>query len=253
MIKPTRLELVAVVALLSPWWIALVWAGIAVIPPFPMSDAHHTPSSRLASWRDIFELTSFIAATAAFPTAVFAGVFAYRQIKDAKAARIASIYMEINKTYNSDMMREARKTMMQIRRQYDTQHPGEDRLGTYLRTMFRQWKTHDPDSETFGRFNQCARILQFWEDVAILVKREYVDEAIIIDFHRSALNNARNNLGPYIREMRRADQDEHPGDATYRSTLNENALALFEAAAQPDLTLARDFAVLVEAADNRAD
>jgi hypothetical protein len=252
MVKPTRLELAAVVAALSPWWIALVCTGLAMIPLFPGTEAAHPPS-HTASWRDIFELTSFIAATAAFPTAVFAGVFAYRQIKDAKAARIASIYMEINKTYNSDMMREARKTMMQIRRRYDSQHPGEGKFGAYLCTMFRHWKTYDPDSEAFRQFNQCARMLQFWEDVAILVKREYVDEAIIIDFHKSALNNGRTSLGPYIRQMRRADRDNNPDDPVYRSTLYENALALFEAAAQPNLTLARDFTVLVEMADNRTE
>jgi len=100
----TRLDRLAVAAIASPWLIGLAAFGIhdlAELLPRP-DPAHQDKAAIFHAW---MELLSFAGTFGLFASALIAGWITFSQVRDARATRVAAIYMEVNKTYTSEPMR----------------------------------------------------------------------------------------------------------------------------------------------------
>jgi hypothetical protein len=201
-------------------------ASAAVAEAAEKAEAAH-PSSL----REYLEIGSFAATIGLAVAAFVAGGLTYSQLRDAKTARIAAIYMDINKTYNSEALREARLEVLKLKRSPAAQAAAD--LATYIADTLEQWRLCDPASPEYGRFNRCIRILQFWEDVGVVTGWKFVDLDVVLDFHRSGLRASHTNFHVYINRARAADVAENAGQQPpYVTQLFENALTIFAAASE---------------------
>ncbi len=225
----TGFDRLAVATMASPWLIGLAAFSLqALADRMPHTDpAHPDNVTTFHAW---MEFLSFLGTFGLFVSALVAGWITFSQLRDARAARVAAIYMEVNKTYTAEPMRQARLEILKLKREFEA-GGGDGDLALYVADHMLRWKTTPIDGAEFAKFNTCSRILQFWEDVGVLVGWDFVDPEVILDFHRAALRAAYGQFHIYIERARRADETSQSlTEPAYQTRLYDNALSLMTAA-----------------------
>jgi hypothetical protein len=154
--------------------------------------------------RNFLELTSFLATTAVLLTGAFALVFTLTQLREVRHARVATTYISINAKYNEPLMRNARKTIKRLYDSWTFLRREDEELGDYVARHFARWAALDTSTPEYLLYNECMRVMEFWEDVAVLVRRRFVDADVVFDFHLSAVQWAESIFARHVRN-RRAD------------------------------------------------
>jgi hypothetical protein len=198
-------------------WLAPAIAASPVLIGMACVAHVHVSSSGPTQAARYLELGSFAATIGLFIAALVAGVFTYHQIRDAKDARVATIYMEINKTYFSDRLRTARIEMLKLEQSCTAQN--DVGLAVCVANTLQAWRETNVESATYARFYRCVDMLQFWEDVGVLTNWKFVDGNVVLDMYAGALQFADEFFNIYIERVRKTHQ-----------TLYENAVRLFRQA-----------------------
>jgi hypothetical protein len=216
------------------------WPAIAAdVLSGPVTSDGHTPNYL----RNLLELTSFAATTVLVLTGLIAVVFTYAQLKEAKNARIASVYLQISAKWNAEEAFASRMGLLELNDRF------EDRAySDATKSASRSAEDYISRSiEAEGRRDRAARlrltfILSVMEDIGVLCARGMIDQDIVLDLLASPIAYQMQLLSGYVESLRR----DEPG--VYRF-----ASALGEAARRRDSAIARAVGEPARAEATRSD
>ncbi len=154
-------------------------------------------------------------------TAAAALYFTLDQIGEVLDARVASIYIEINNKYNASSLTEARRAVKRLADRFAADPEGMATFGDYVARHFGRWSRMALETPDFMIYNDAMRLMQFWEDVGVLIRRTLADIDVVLDFHAGAVRYAELVFGAHVISLREAEQSR---------TLYANALWLMDQA-----------------------
>jgi hypothetical protein len=151
------------------------------------------------------EALSFLANISVPLIALFAGYFAYNQVIEAKNTRIASLYLQINETYNSEIVRAARRELKALQENFDTDRMQGEAMPAYIARRLNEWSREKLATPDFEKFNKCMRLMEFWEEVGVLTRRNLIERDVLFDYLAGAATYAEDCFGLYLQGRRTAD------------------------------------------------
>ena len=165
------------------------------------------------------EAASYVASISLPILATIAGYIAYRQLAEAKDARVASLYLQITENYNSEVLREARRDLHGLSDAHIASGAAVD-FGAYLDDVFDALRSLPLAHPGFQLYNSCMRLMEFWEEVGVLARRNLVDCNVLLDYMAGNIRNVDACFMTFVTRRRHEDGNE----------LYANALWLMEQA-----------------------
>jgi hypothetical protein len=156
--------------------------------------------------RTFFEILSFISTALIVPGVAFwAASFAKQQFLEARRqadeavhARLATVYMEINKKFVEQDVAESRRRLAALRRKYPEDKLCKETLSAYInRVLISYFNVIDTSGQATD-YSKTMQIMTYFEDIAVLIHKKLIPKEIIFDFMGDTLVHVEECLKDHI-------------------------------------------------------
>jgi len=185
--------------------------------------AFTTPLTKTPSWDAKDKLDALAAvATIALPViAVIAGGVALLQVRQSEKSHSASIYLAIAERFNSEYMREGRRAAKELWNFSASASTDSQLRSQYVSRILVSLQQGFGSAADNARYMNSLRVIDFWEQMAVLASHDLIRKAILFDYYAGELINTKKIFGHYM-HARRTDLNS--------KTLFANALRLMDEA-----------------------